>query len=167
MSQSLPYTNLEPFVLTTKEAIWFYSTRCLVVTLSIVGVACTFSDRYTLFAGLFAWGCPLIANVIWQLRIATQFPPISTSTQPLSNSPWLVVPLFCLPIVDHIAYAFKRHFKKQSDDKAQSPLFRSESTSTMRPAGKFQKLVGNLQNHLVVALITTGCQIYSIVAYMS
>lgn len=166
MTQTWSQTNIDHALLTPKESKWFFGTRCLIFLLSLIGVGCAFfGGFYVIFSGVFALLCPLFANLIWQIRLSTQYPPKTNSTHPNVRKPWLVLPLFFLPICDHIAYIIKRHFKKQSDDSTSSPLFRSESSDLMLPPGKLQTLVGNIQNHVAVALITSCCQAFSVTMY--
>ncbi|MXZ55018.1 MAG: hypothetical protein F4Z14_02475 [Gammaproteobacteria bacterium] len=166
MTETLSQTNVDRALLTPKESRWFFGTRCLIFLLSLMSVGCSFfGGFYVVFGGAFALVFPIIANVIWQLKLSTQFPPKSNSIHPNSSKPWLVLPLFFLPICDHIAYIIKRQFKKQSDDNVSSPLFRSESSDLMLPPGKIQTLVGNIQNHVAVAFITSCCQAFSVTMY--
>ena len=162
MTQTLSQTNVDRALLTPNESNWFFGTRCLIFLLSLMSVGCSFfGGFYVIFSGAFALVLPIIANLIWQLKLSTQFPPKQNFIHPNFSKPWLVLPLFFLPILDHIAYFIKRRFKKQSDDNVSSPLFRSESSDLMLPPSKFQILVGNIQNHVVVAFVTSCCQCYS------
>ena len=162
MTQTLIQTNIDRALLTPKESAWFFGTRCLIFFLSLMSVGCVFiGGFYVIISGGFALVCPLIANLIWQIKLSTQFPPKSNSIHPNLSKPWLVIPLFFLPICDHIAYFIKRRSKNQSDDSASYPLFRSESSDMICPPNKFQTMVWNIQNHVVTAFITSCCQAFS------
>lgn len=167
MTETLSQTNVDRALLTPKESRWFFGTRCLIFLLSLMSVGCSFfGGFYVVFGGAFALVFPIIANVIWQLKLSTQFPPKSNSIHPNSSKPWLVLPLFFLPIFDHIAYFIKRRVKNQSDDGVPSPLFSTESSGLTQAPGKLQTLVGNIQNHVVVAFVTSCCQCYGATMYL-
>ena len=176
MSDSIQTSSTDHSSLTPNETAWFQLTRCLIFVLGIASVVLSFFGGYcVILCFVFAFLCPMLANVVWwqsrfvldspQTRFIWQTPSTSGSSQRRRSTPRLTKPQLLLPIIEHIVCAFVRHSAKQSVDAAQSSLVRFESSSIMNPSGKFQTSLVNLQNHVVVAFITSCCQVYGIVAY--
>lgn len=177
MSESSETASIDQSSLTTNETAWFQFTRCLIFVLGTVSVGLSFfGGSYVILGFVFAFLCPMLANVVWwqsryvwhspQTRFIWQNPSTSGSSQGERSTPWLTKPQFWLPIIEHIVCAYKRHSAKQSGEAAQSPLVRLESSSIINPSGKFQTWLVNRQNHVVVAFITSCCQIYGFVAFI-
>ncbi|MXZ45333.1 MAG: hypothetical protein F4Z01_10255 [Gammaproteobacteria bacterium] len=166
MPQPLQYTSTYRSLRTANESRWFYGTRCLIFMLGIVAVLCAQFDGYYIIVSYgFSFLCPLIANVIWQSRLSTYGSARSDSTQPRYHVAFILKPHFFLPIVYHMTVAIEKMFKKPSHDGEESPLIRSEASSFEDSTNKFHAMAGKLQNHLAVALVTSSCQVYGIVAY--
>ena len=176
MSESLETFSTDYSSLTPIETVRFQFTRCSIFALSIASVGFSFfGGLYVILGYVFVFMCPLIANLVWwqsrfvldgpQVRFIWQVPSTSGSSQGERSTPWLTKPQFWLPIIEHIVCAYKRHSAKQSGDVAKSSLVRFESSSIMNPSGKFQTWLVSRQNHVVVAFITSSCQVYGIVAY--
>ena len=166
MSQSLTTIRSDRSLLTPKEIAWFEFTRCLIFLLSLMGVGCALlGGYYIVLSWVFAFMCPLFANLHWQSRFESEYPPRFRSIQYKLSRTWLTAPRFWLPIVEHSACWYRQRFKKQSGDSEQAQLVRVESSNFIRPHGEFHVLVWKLQNHVVVASVTTCCQLYCVVAW--
>lgn len=178
MSQFIDTSSSDHSLLTPNEKVSFQFTRCLIFLLSIVSVGLSFFGGLCVILGfVFAFLCPMLANLVWwqsrfvwhssQTRFIWQNPSTSGSIHEKYSTPRLTKPQFLLPIIEHIVCACVRDSAKQSGDATQSPLVRLESSNFMNPSSKFQTWLVNRQNHVVVALITSCCQVYGIVAYFT
>lgn len=166
MSQSPPSDSMNLSLLFGTGSVLFYGTRWLIFGLSIVGVVSTLSDQYMPYAWLFGFMCPFVATLIWQVATFSPLPPDSKSAQTPKGSPWLVVPIFWLPIIDHIAYPVKQFILNRSRMKKQSKLGVVDARSLVPTSERVRIPIGNIQNHVVIALVTTCCQVYSVVVHM-
>ena len=167
MSHSPPITNLSPHLLTEKETAWLYGTRWLMFGLGILGVLCTLSNQYIPYALLFGFVCPMIATVSWWIKCLTKLLPPSEAVQLPSYTIWLVAPVFWLPILDHILYPIKQYYQKRADPGNVSTIGDDEdSSSFIPPMDQNRSMVGNLQNSVLIALTTTCCQAYCIIAFV-
>ena len=168
MSQSLPITRVDRSVLTPNETARFQFTRCLIFVLCLVSIAWPFFGTfYGIVSWVCAFMCPLFANVAWQSRFVSQYPPKSRLTHENRDRPWLMVPTFWLPIVEHIVCWYKRQSKTHSGDSVQPPLVCVESSSSIHRGGNSQIRLLKLQNRVVVALITSCCQVFGVVGFFA
>lgn len=167
MSESSETSRTDQLSLTPNETAWFQFTRCLIFVLGIVSVGLSFfGGLYVILGFVFAFLCPMLANIVWwQSRFALAYPAkLSLIQGKQITPPRLTKPQFWLPIVEYIFCLYKQHSKKQFGDPTQSPLVRFESSSLINPSGKFQTWLVNRQNNVVVAIITSCCQVYGYVA---
>lgn len=165
-SQSLNITSSKHSLLTPKETVWFEFTRCLIFLVSLMSVGCVFlGGYYIVLSWVFAFMFPLFANIHWVSRFESEYPPRIRSIHYKRSRTWLAVPRFWLPIIEHIACSYRRNFKTRSDDTVQAQLVRIASSNFVHPRGESNTLVWKLQNHVVVALVTTCCQIYGLSAF--
>ena len=166
MTQVLQPTRSSRSVLSPNETAKFQFTRCLIFVLCLMSTAWPFfGDLYGIFCWVFAFMCPLFANIAWQSRFSLQYPPKSGSVRGIRSKPWVTKPQFWLPIVEHIFCWYKRQSKKHSGDLVQPPMVCIESSSFIHVSGKFQTRFLKLQNHVVVAFTTSCCQVFGVVGY--
>ena len=166
MSQSLPSTSSYLPILSPKESAWIFGTRFFILLLSVVGVGCSILDGLgVIVAYAFAFLCPMIANVVWQSRLSKQNTPRSDSSQPKYRNYLILKPQFFLPILHHIALGIEKIYKIPPEENEESALILGEASSFEGSTNKIHAFCGRLQNHVVVALITSSCQVYAIVAY--
>lgn len=166
MSPSLPSTSSYLPLLSPIASAWFYATRFLILLLSVVGAVWALFNSYGVLVGYgFAFVCPMIANVVWQSRLSKQNTPRSNSSQPKYRNDLILKPQFFLPILHHIALAIERIYKIPPEENEESALILGEASSVEGSTYKIHALCGKLQNHVVVALMTSSCQVYGIVAY--
>ncbi|MYC24904.1 MAG: hypothetical protein F4X56_03175 [Gammaproteobacteria bacterium] len=171
MSHSLQTTTADRSTLTPNETKSFQFMRCSIFILSVVGVVSVFlGDYYDICGYLFVFLCPVLANLAWllawQSRFVLESPTTASSIQAKHSRPSVMPPQFWLPIAEHILCAYKRHSMKQSGDQLQSPWIPIESSSFVNPTGNFQTGLMKLQNHVVVALTTSVCQAFGLVAFI-
>ena len=169
MSESSETSSTDHSSLTPIETVRFQFTRCLIFVLSIVGVGLSFlGGYYVILCYVFVFVCPMLANFVWwQSRFALAYPAkLSLIQGKQITPPRLTKPQFWLPIVEYIFCLYKQHAKKQSEDPTQSPLVRFESSSLINPCGKFQTWLVNRQNNVVVAIMTSCCQVYGCIAFI-
>ncbi|MXZ55020.1 MAG: hypothetical protein F4227_03970 [Gammaproteobacteria bacterium] len=166
MSPSLPSTNSYQPLLTPNVSAWFYATRFMILFLSVVGGVCTLFNSYGVLVGYgFGFVCPMIANAVWQSRLSKQNTPRSDSS-PLKYRNYLILkPQFFLPILHHIALGIERIYKIPPEENEESALILGEASSFEGSTNKTHAWCGRLQNHIVVALVTSCCQVYGIVVY--
>ena len=166
MSRSLPSTSSYLPILSPKESAWIFGTRFLILLLSMVGVGCTLVDGYgDIVAYGFAFLCPILANGIWHVYLDQLSSRRSGSTQPKYRHALILRPHFFLPILHHIALAIEKIYKIPPENNEESALILGEASSFESSTNKIHALCGKLQNHVVVALITSCCQVYGIVVY--
>ena len=166
MSQTLQTTTADRSVLSLDETARFQFTRFLILLLSVVGVGCSIFDGFGVIVAYgFAFLCPMIANVVWQSRLSKQNTPRLDSSEPKYRNYWILKPQFFLPILHHIALGIERTYKIPPEENEESALILDEASSFEASTNKIHSLCGRLQNHVVVALITSSCQVFGIVAY--
>lgn len=166
MTQTLTQTNIDRALLTPKESTWLYATRFLILFLSVVGVACALIDGYGVIVAYgFAFLCPIIANGIWHVHVEARSSRSSGSTQPKYRYALIVRPQFFLPILRHIALAIEKIYKIPPEDNEESSLILGEASSFVGTTNKIHMMFGKLQNHVVIASITSCGQVYGIGAY--
>ncbi|MXZ45332.1 MAG: hypothetical protein F4Z01_10250 [Gammaproteobacteria bacterium] len=165
-SSALHTISSDRSLLTQKEITWFEFTRCLIFLVSLMSVGCAFlGGYYIVLSWVFAFMFPLFANMHWVSRFESEYPPRIRSIHYKRSGTWLAVPRFWLPIIEHIACSRRRHFKTRSDGTDQAQLVRIESSNFIHPHGEIHTFIWKLQNHVVVALVTTCCQVYGMTAF--
>lgn len=166
MSQSLPSTSSYLRLLSPNTSTWFYATRFLILLLSVVGAGCTLFDGYGFIVACgFVFLCPILANWIWHLHLERLSSRRLAPTQPKYLYALVLRPNFFLPILHHLALAIEKIYKIPPENNEESVLILGEASSIEGSTNKIHALFGKLQNHVVVALITSCCQVYGIVVY--
>ena len=167
MSQSSQATTADRSALTPNATKYFQFVRCLIFLLSVVGVVFAFLDGfYLIFCYVFVFLCPVLANLALQSRFLPKSPTTASPIYANHSRPSVTPPQFWLPILEHIQCAYKRHSKKQSGEPMQSPWVLIESSSSITPTSNFQTWLLKLQNHVLVALTTSICQVFGLVAFI-